>query len=113
MDRTGLVARIAETGNCTKKLADEIVENVFNAITYGLNTDGKLQITGWGRFKVTERAARKGINPKTGENIDIPASKVISFKAGEKLKSSIVTTKKAAAPAKKAVAKKVVKKIKK
>jgi len=112
MDRTGLVARIAETGNCTKKLADEIVENVINAVTYALNTDGKLQITGFGRFKVTERAARKGINPKTSEQIDIPASKVISFKAGEKLKASIVTTKKASAPAKKVV-KKVIKKGKK
>ena len=111
MDRSGLVARIAETGNCTKKLADEIVENVINAVSYALNTDGKLQITGFGRFKVTERAARTGVNPKTGEKIDIPASKVISFKAGEKLKASIVAKK--AAPAKKVVAKKVIKKAKK
>ena len=112
MDRSGLVARIAETGSCTKKLAEEIVDNVLNAITYALQNDGKLQLTGFGRFKVTERAARQGVNPKTGEAIDIPESKVISFKAGEKLKASVVTVKKA--PAKKAaVAKKVVKKIKK
>lgn len=107
MDRTGLVARIAETGNCTKKLAEQVVDTVLNAITFALQTDGKLQLTGFGRFKVTERAARKGVNPKTGDAIDIPESKVISFKAGEKLKANVMAAKKAAP---KKVAKKIVKK---
>ena len=110
MDRTGVVARIAETGNCTKKLAEDVLTTVLNAFNYGLTTDGKVQITGWGRLKVTDRAARKGVNPKTGESIDVPASKVISFKAGEQLKQAVLSTKKVAkAPA----AKKVVKKAKK
>ena len=109
MDRTGLIARVAETGSCTKKLAEDVVDNVINAITYGLVTDGKVLLTGWGRLKTTKRAARQGVNPKTGEAIDIPESIVINFKAGEKLKAAVVAAKKAAKPVAKKVVKKVVK----
>lgn len=65
------------------------MEAVFDSITETLSNDEKVQIIGFGTFEVRERAARKGRNPQTGDEIEIPASKVPAFKAGKALKESV------------------------
>ncbi|MDR2420298.1 MAG: HU family DNA-binding protein [Puniceicoccales bacterium] len=69
-----------------KVQAECIVNAVLAAISEGLKKDGTVQIIGFGTFSITERAARQGVNPRTGKRIPIAASKGIRFKAGSKLK---------------------------
>lgn len=73
----------------TKRQAGEAVDAVFEAITRQVQGGDRCTIPGFGSFQVTERAARKGRNPSTGETIDIPASKSVRFKAGKDLKESV------------------------
>lgn len=77
---------VSEKHNLTKKEASEIVDLVFDEMTKSLKKGDKVDITGFGKFEVKTRAARKGINPQTKETIDIPASKVPGFKASKSLK---------------------------
>lgn len=74
--------------SCSKAEAERVVNAVINAIKSGIKKDKIVQIIGFGTFKVTKRKARKGINPRTGESLKIPAKKVVSFKAGSKLKEA-------------------------
>jgi DNA-binding protein HU-beta len=76
-----------EEENISKSSAERVVNAVLSAISEGLKTDNGVQIIGFGTFSVVERAAREGVNPRTGEKITIPASKSIRFKAGTKLKA--------------------------
>ncbi|MCD2255210.1 HU family DNA-binding protein [Agrilactobacillus fermenti] len=78
----------AETG-LTKKDATAAVDAVFSSIQTSLSKGEKVQLIGFGNFEVRERAARKGRNPQTGEEIQIPASKVPAFKPGKALKDSV------------------------
>lgn len=73
----------------TKKQAGEIVEWFFDTITKALKKGEEVAITGFGTFKVAKRAARQGINPKTGEKISIAATTVPKFKAGKLLKDAV------------------------
>ncbi len=73
----------------TKKQAGEIVEWFFDTITTALKKGDEVGITGFGTFKVAKRAARAGVNPKTGAKIQIAASKVPKFKAGKLLKDAV------------------------
>ncbi|EGL82852.1 histone family protein DNA-binding protein [Caldalkalibacillus thermarum TA2.A1] len=89
MNKTELVARVAELAELTKKDAAKAVDAVFDAITEALQKGEKVQIIGFGNFEVRQRAARKGRNPQTGEEIEIAASKVPAFKPGKGLKEGI------------------------
>lgn len=89
MNKTELVAKVAEKSELTKKDAAKAVDAVFASISESLQDGEKVQIIGFGNFEVRERAARKGRNPQTGQEIDIPASKVPAFKAGKALKDGI------------------------
>ncbi|MDQ0337663.1 DNA-binding protein HU-beta [Caldalkalibacillus uzonensis] len=89
MNKTELVAKVAESAELTKKDAAKAVDAVFDAITEALQKGEKVQIIGFGNFEVRERAARKGRNPQTGEEIEIAASKVPAFKPGKGLKEGI------------------------
>lgn len=89
MNKTELIAKVAEATDLTKKDATRAVEAVLNSITEALQNGEKVQIIGFGNFEVRERAARKGRNPQTGKEIDIPASKVPAFKPGKALKEGI------------------------
>lgn len=89
MNKTDLITNVAETCNLTKKDAAEAVDAVFNSITDAMKTGEKVQLIGFGNFEVRERAARKGRNPQTGAEIDIPASKVPAFKPGKALKDQL------------------------
>ena len=89
MNKSELVASVAEVAELTKKDAEKAVNAVFASVQKALVEDDKVQIIGFGTFEVRTRAARKGRNPQTGETIEIPASKNPVFKAGEALKEAV------------------------
>ncbi len=83
----------ADAGIETKAAAERAVNAVIDAIEAGLKKDGVVQLIGFGTFQVKERSARKGRNPKTGEEIKIKATKTVSFKVGAALKASAAAKK--------------------
>ncbi|GAA0352994.1 HU family DNA-binding protein [Bacillus horti] len=89
MNKTELIAKVAERTELTKKDSTKAVEAVFESISDALQSGDKVQIIGFGNFEIRERAARKGRNPQTGAEIDIAASKVPAFKAGKALKDVV------------------------
>lgn len=89
MNKSELIAKVAETSELSKKDATKAVEAVFEAITEALQNGDKVQLVGFGNFEVRERSARKGRNPQTGEEIEIAASKVPTFKPGKALREGI------------------------
>ncbi len=82
MNKSELVAAVAAEAGLTKAQAQKAVEATVNAITGALKNGEKVQLVGFGTFSVVEKAAHEGINPATGEKIQIPAKKVAKFKAG-------------------------------
>lgn len=89
MNKATLVEIVAESASIKKKEADAAVSAVFAAIENELATGGKVQIAGFGSFKVKARSERIGRNPKTKAEIKIPASKAPAFVAGKTLKDSV------------------------
>lgn len=76
MNKSDLINVVTEATELPKKDATKAVDAVFEAITEALQSGDKVQLVGFGNFEVRERSARKGRNPQTGEEIEIPASKV-------------------------------------
>ncbi|MBQ4577802.1 MAG: HU family DNA-binding protein [Clostridia bacterium] len=89
MNKTELVAAIAEKTDLTKKDAELALTAVVESITEALVKGDKVQLIGFGSFEVKNRDARIGRNPKTKEAIEIPASKCPVFKAGKALKDKV------------------------
>ena len=89
MNKTELVAAVAAKAELSKKDAEAAVSAVIDSITDALVDGDKVALIGFGTFEVKTRAARKGLNPRTKEEIDIPASKAPAFKAGKALKDAI------------------------
>ncbi|MEZ3421338.1 MAG: HU family DNA-binding protein [Eubacterium sp.] len=89
MNKTELVAAVATKAELSKKDADAAVKAVIDAVTEALKDGEKVALVGFGTFEVKTRAARTGKNPRTGEIINIPESKVPSFKAGSALKDAV------------------------
>ena len=89
MNKTELIAAVAEKAGMSKKDSDKAVNAVFESITAALTEGDKVQLVGFGTFEVKERAARTGRNPRTKEEIEIPASKLPVFKAGKALKDAV------------------------
>lgn len=89
MNRTELVAAVAEKAEISKKDAEKAVKAFTEAVSEELVNGGKIQLVGFGTFEVSERAAREGRNPKTGEAMPIAASKTPKFKAGKALKDIV------------------------
>ncbi|MEC1958967.1 non-specific DNA-binding protein Hbs [Bacillus subtilis] len=89
MNKTELINAVAETSELSKKDATKAVDSVFDTILDALKNGDKIQLIGFGNFEVRERSARKGRNPQTGEEIEIPASKVPAFKPGKALKDAV------------------------
>ena len=89
MNKAELVAEVAKLADLNKKQADAAVAAVIDAVTYALKKGEKVQLVGFGSFEAKERAARMGRNPKTKEEIKIPATKVATFKAGKALKDAV------------------------
>ena len=89
MNKTELIAAVAEKTDLSKKDADAAVSAVLSAITDALKAGDKIQLVGFGTFEVRNRAAKQGRNPRTGETMTVPASKVPAFKAGKALKDAV------------------------
>ena len=89
MTKAELVEDVARAAELTKKDAERLVELVFESIIETLNRGEKIELRGFGSFRVRERGARRGRNPKTGAPVDIPAKRVPYFKPGKELKELI------------------------
>ena len=89
MNKTELVAAMAEQAEMTKKDAEKALTAFTEVVAKELKNGGKVQLVGFGTFEVSERAAREGRNPQTGETMKIDASKAPKFKAGKALKDMI------------------------
>ncbi|ANF97461.1 MULTISPECIES: HU family DNA-binding protein [Paenibacillus] len=89
MNKTDLIAQVVEKTELQKKDATKAVDAVFEAISSALQSGDKVQLVGFGNFEVRERSARMGRNPQTGEQMEIPASKIPAFKPGKALKDGI------------------------
>ena len=89
MNKTELIAEVAEKAEMSKKDAEAAVTAAINAVTESLRRGEKVQLVGFGSFEVKDRAARMGRNPQTRELVPIAASKVPVFKAGKALKDVV------------------------
>ena len=89
MNKTELIASVAQKTELTKKDAEKAVKAVFDTVAEELAAGGKVQVIGFGTFEVRERAAREGRNPQNGKTITIAASKSPAFKAGKGLKEQV------------------------
>ena len=89
MNKTELVANVAEKAGLSKKDAEKALSAVIESVEEALVEGDKVQLIGFGTFEVKDRKARKGRNPQTGKEIEIAASKMPVFKAGKALKDSV------------------------
>lgn len=89
MTKAELIESIASRTDLPKQKAEEIVNGVFDDIVAALKNGDKVSISGFGTFSISERKARTGRNPKTGEAIQIASSRAAKFKAGKTLKESL------------------------
>lgn len=89
VNKSELVDAVAEGADISKAAATRAIDSVVEAITGALKKDDQVSLVGFGTFLVRERAARTGRNPRTGETIQIKASKNPSFKAGKALKDAV------------------------
>ena len=89
MNKTELVAAVAEKAELSKKDAEKAVAAMLESVEEALKAGDKVALVGFGTFEVKERAARTGKNPRTGEAVKIPAARVPVFKAGKGLKDAV------------------------
>ncbi len=89
MNKQDLVAIVADAGDLSKAKAGDVLDAVFEAITKALKKKQDVRLVGFGTFSTSKRKAGKGRNPRTGEEIKIPASTTVRFKAGKGLKDAV------------------------
>ena len=89
MEKFNLVEQVAKELNLTKKEANSVIQTIFATVEEGLVSGETIRVAGFGSFQVKTRAERKGVNPKTGEEIVIPETKVVSFKSADALKTFV------------------------
>ncbi len=89
MNKAELIASVAEKAELTKKDAEKAVAALLTTVESALAGGDKVQLVGFGTFEIRARAARKGRNPQTGEEINIAAAKVPVFKAGKALRDAV------------------------
>ncbi len=89
MNKTELIAAVAEKAELSKKDAEKAVNAVLEGITESLKAGDKVALVGFGTFDVKDRAAHTGKNPRTGAPVEIPATRVPGFKAGKSLKDAV------------------------
>ena len=89
MTKAELVEQVALKINLTKKQTEVIVNTVFQSITDSLAEGDKVELRGFGSFRIRERNPRVGRNPKSGEKVEVPAKKVPFFKAGKELRAIV------------------------
>jgi integration host factor subunit beta len=84
-----LVEEVARVSELTKKHSEIIVNTVFQSIIEALQNDEKIELRGFGSFRIRHRRSRQGRNPKTGDRVDVPAKRIPYFKPGKELKDII------------------------
>lgn len=89
MNKTELINAVADKTQLSKKDAEAAITATVEAIAEALTREEKVQLVGFGSFETKKRAARTGLNPRTKETVEIPASKVPAFKAGKALKDAV------------------------
>lgn len=89
MNKTELIAAVAEKAEISKKDSEKALKAFIDVVTEQLKAGDKVQVVGFGTFEVSERAAREGRNPQTGETMKIEACKAPKFKAGKALKDAV------------------------
>jgi len=89
MTKADLIESTTNKAGLPRQNVEDIINEVFNGITAALKNGDKVNISGFGTFSVSQRKARTGRNPKTGETIQIPSSRAAKFKAGKGLKESL------------------------
>ena len=89
MNKTELVAAVAEQADISKKDAEKVLKAFVDVVTEEMKKGEKVQLVGFGTFEVSERAAREGRNPQTGKTMKIEACKAPKFKAGKALKDAL------------------------
>ncbi|MEE3333913.1 MAG: HU family DNA-binding protein [Ruminococcus sp.] len=89
MNKTELIAAVAEVSGITKKDAEKAVSATFDTIVNAIVEGDKVQLVGFGTFEQRQRNARTGVDPRTGNKIEIAASKVPAFKAGKAFKDAV------------------------
>lgn len=89
MTKADLVSKIAGDGGVTKAQAEKAVDGFVAAVSDALSSGEKVTLVGFGTFSVGERSEREGRNPRTGDKITIPASKVVKFKPGKSLSEKV------------------------
>jgi DNA-binding protein HU-beta len=89
MNKGELVDRVAQTATVTKKQADAVITATIEAIMEAVSKGDKVTLVGFGSFESRERKAREGRNPKTGDKMEIPATKVPAFSAGKLFKEKV------------------------
>jgi integration host factor subunit beta len=89
LTKAELVEEVARVTQLTKKQAEEIVNTVFLTIVESLRTGRKIELRGFGSFRIRNRGARVGRNPKTGEKVEVPPKRIPYFKPGKELKEQL------------------------
>jgi DNA-binding protein HU-beta len=89
MTKAELVSKIADESDVTKKAADAFLKGLIETLQQTLKEGGELRLGGLGTFKVMDRKARAGVNPRTGVKLEIPASKAPAFRAAQALKDVV------------------------
>lgn len=89
MNKDQLLDMLATKSGLTKKQAGDVLDAFIETVTSELSKGGSVALTGFGNFQVSHRAARAGVNPKTGEKLQIPEMDVPKFKAGKSLKDAV------------------------
>ena len=89
MTKAELVEEVARVSDLTKKHSEVIVDTVFQSIIDAMHKDEKIELRGFGSFRIRHRRSRQGRNPKTGDRVEVPAKKIPYFKPGKELKELI------------------------
>ena len=89
MTKADLIDELSKVANLTKKQSEAIVDTVFESITAALAKGGKVELRGFGSFRIRQRRARRGRNPKTGALVSVPAKRVPFFKVGKQLRERV------------------------
>ena len=99
MTKAELVEEVARISELTKKHSEIIVNTVFDSIIDALRKDEKIELRGFGSFRIRQRRSRQGRNPKTGDKVDVPAKRIPYFKPGKELKELINSSAQSSEPA--------------
>lgn len=89
MTKADLIAKVAKKTNSSQAMTGKVIDSALNEIRVLLGKGGSISFTGFGSFSVSRRAKRKGRNPQTGREMNIPATKVARFRAGKGLRDSV------------------------